>query len=320
MSDDSWPSPAHSSGAVTTAEYEQKFAPVLPEGIVGLHSDTAAVYGDSSGRQVKVRANRWGMVRGFEWYSGTVDFTVAIAANSSGSTRIDRIVLRIDRGDNFKVRVAVRQGTAGAGLPALVQNVGSSYLNSGTYEIALAHVTVVNGASSISASDVVYVAPLIQSNNSGQPLGIIGGNKWVGSGLLAGGTAYFSTNQATGVSTPVINFRAGRRYRLEWSFEASYSQTNNHIVGLSTEFRKSPSGTVIGTHRIPAFETVQAWTLKAEMFYEPSADESTALSLHGQYLYHSGSGTFNWVGINKSAGNTFFVVHDIGAAAGITSA
>jgi hypothetical protein len=83
------------------------------------------------------------MVEGFH-YKNTTAKTLAIAANVSGSTRYDLIVLRLDRTANSLTAV-VKQGTPGAGSPALTQVVG------GTWEFLLASVTVASGTLSITS-------------------------------------------------------------------------------------------------------------------------------------------------------------------------
>lgn len=150
MAYDSWPSPAHNSGAVTEPEYESLLVPYTGSGVYGTATDTAVVYGDSSGRQVKVRANKYGLIRGFFWTTGTSETIESIAANSSGSTRTDLVVMRLDR-STWTARPAIKQGTPGAGAPALTQTFGAS----GLYEMVLAVVTVTNGAATITAGNVV---------------------------------------------------------------------------------------------------------------------------------------------------------------------
>lgn len=90
-------------------------------------------------------------VRFWEAVVGGVDGerTLAIAANSSGQTRIDLVCLKIDPGaapDYYASDVAeliIVQGTPGAGVPATPAN----YLK-------LAEVTVVNGATEIEDADI----------------------------------------------------------------------------------------------------------------------------------------------------------------------
>jgi hypothetical protein len=150
MAEDSWPTPQHNSRAVTDNEYELLAAASSGDGVIGAPSDTSVVFGDSTGRQVKVRTNKSAYVRGRLWQSGTSTLTLAITANTSGSTRIDRVVLRLDK-STWAFTLAVKAGTPGAGVPALTQNTGST----GTYEFPLARVTVVNNAATIAAADVV---------------------------------------------------------------------------------------------------------------------------------------------------------------------
>ncbi len=103
------------------------------------------VYGNSSGLQVLVRAGS-ALVRGV-MYSNTADVTLAIGANATGSTRIDRVVLRMNRSANI-ISPVVIPGTPGSGEPALTQAVG------GTWDLPLARVTVAPSASTVAPGDV----------------------------------------------------------------------------------------------------------------------------------------------------------------------
>ena len=147
MAEASWPSPNHNTGAVNDEEYEKLAHPQAGDGIVGTPADTSVVFADSSGRQVKVRANKFGVVRGRHWDSGSVETTVAVAANSSGSTRIDTAVLRLTRA-TWDVTFEIVQGTPGAGAPALTQDLGVT----GVYEIPLGDATVIDGSTNITAA------------------------------------------------------------------------------------------------------------------------------------------------------------------------
>jgi hypothetical protein len=150
MAENSYPAPDYNSGALTDAEYETLAAADRSDGVIGLPSDSSVVFTDGTAtRIVKIRAGKRANVRGFHWESGGSDVSLsALAANASGQTRIDRVVLRLDRGTSFHVRAAVITGTPGAGPPALTTTIGSS----GVYEIPLAQITVLNGATSF-ASD-----------------------------------------------------------------------------------------------------------------------------------------------------------------------
>ena len=154
MAEASWPSPNHNSRSVTDAEYGH-LAPWASDGI--FRSSTDPVYANGSGMVVHVRAGKYGLVQGHAWYSGSTEFDLSIAANSSGSTRVDTIVLRLDR-STWDVTIDVRQGTPGAGAPALHRDTGDT----GLWEIPVADVTVANGVSSI-AANAVRMRPLLQS-------------------------------------------------------------------------------------------------------------------------------------------------------------
>ena len=146
MAQTSFPDPAYNSGALTEREWERNAALFSADGAYGDPTDAALVVA-GVGLQVTVRAFRSANVRGYQWYSGATDYTHAIAANTSGSTRVDRVVLRLDR-SNWTLRTAIRQGTPGAGMPSLVQDTGDT----GVYEIPLATVTILNNASSVTVA------------------------------------------------------------------------------------------------------------------------------------------------------------------------
>lgn len=137
--------------AVTDVQYETLRLGDTYDGLVGgLPSDSKPVYGDASGRQVKIRAGKSYILRGFAWSSGSTDTVVPISANASGSTRIDVVALQLNRSD-WSVDVVVVAGTPGSGAPAVTRSTGTT----GVYQQPLAEVTVINGASTINAADVI---------------------------------------------------------------------------------------------------------------------------------------------------------------------
>ena len=146
MAQNSWPFVGGGGTAVNEDQWSIMARSWVQSG-VGDYANKLEVYGDSTGRQVKIKTGR-ATVRG-HWYENTAEITQAIAANSSGNPRIDRVVLRLDPAANSIV-VAVVQGTpAGSpSPPALTQT------DVGVYEISLAKVAVANGASTINAGDV----------------------------------------------------------------------------------------------------------------------------------------------------------------------
>lgn len=146
MAQASWPSPGHNARAVTDVEFERMAARFSDNGVYGIPSDPAVITA-GVGLSVTVRASVNASVRGHGWTSGADGDTLPITANSSGQTRIDRVVLRLDRA-NWTVRAVVKQGTPGAGVPSLSQSTGDT----GTYEIALAEVRILNGAGSVTVT------------------------------------------------------------------------------------------------------------------------------------------------------------------------
>ncbi|MGW5122959.1 hypothetical protein ACWEQ7_02660 [Streptomyces sp. NPDC004069] len=146
MAQDSWPSPSHNNRAITDTEYERLASRFSDDGVYGSPVDPAVVTA-GAGLQVNIRADVQASVRGHAWTSGSSGDSHQIAANTSGQTRTDRIVLRLDR-STWQVRTAVKQGTPGGGQPALTQQTGDT----GVYEVLLAGVTVPNGASAVTVT------------------------------------------------------------------------------------------------------------------------------------------------------------------------
>ncbi|XUZ24752.1 hypothetical protein ACQVDT_07195 [Streptomyces sp. RMIT01] len=146
MAQASWPSPAHNGRAVTDAEYEQLAARYSDDGVYGTPLDPATVTA-GVGLNVVVRADVSASVRGHAWTSGSTGDTLPITPNTSGQTRTDRVVLRLDRSD-WRVRAVVKDGTPGAGPPALTQDPGDT----GVWEILLVGVTVQNSAGSVTVT------------------------------------------------------------------------------------------------------------------------------------------------------------------------
>lgn len=157
MAQDSWPSPAHNGRAVTDTEYEKIAARFSGDGVYGDPGDTAVVAA-GSGLSVDVRAGIYASVRGHAWSAGTANVNLPVAANTSGQTRVDRVVLQLDR-SVWTVRAVVKPGTPGGSAPALTQAVGDT----GVYEVPLATVTVPTGATSVTvARSELYVGVRIR--------------------------------------------------------------------------------------------------------------------------------------------------------------
>ncbi len=160
MAESSWPSPA-AGRVVADDQYEKLGITLGPTGgVFGDYTNPQLVYADSTGMQVKVAADRYALLRGREWWSGSSIFTKSIASNSSGTTRIDLVVLRLSR-STWDVTIAIVQGTPGAGAPSSTKDLGTT----GIFELVLAQVTVSSGAATISAGNVTYVATHIGTGN-----------------------------------------------------------------------------------------------------------------------------------------------------------
>jgi hypothetical protein len=108
-------------------------------------------------------------------YRCTASTALAIGANASGSTRIDRIVARFTREgqtEEGKFELVVKAGTTSA--PALTNTVA-------TIEFSLAQVTVINGASSFTSGDITderYSTTLTQSYFPTIPVTRVAGDIW----------------------------------------------------------------------------------------------------------------------------------------------
>jgi hypothetical protein len=130
---------------LTEAEWRTMGRLWYPSGIVRGALDGLACFADSSGMQVKVRAGRaW--ARG-HLYTNDAELTWPVAGNSSGSTRVDRVVVRFDFAANTAY-LHVIEGEPGAGSPEPVSTAT-------VFDITVANVTVVSGAVTIAAGDVV---------------------------------------------------------------------------------------------------------------------------------------------------------------------
>ena len=154
-----YPNPFHNGGDVTETEYEKFATGYIVDGIYSTSavppSDAPLVFADSSGRQVKFKSNAPTFVRGGIWSSDST-VTVSVAANSSGSTRIDLATLRLDRAASTDPVCAphVITGTPGNNAPPPTQNAPGS----GVWDLPMAEITVRSGVSAINASDIKPVA------------------------------------------------------------------------------------------------------------------------------------------------------------------
>ncbi|MFJ3826245.1 hypothetical protein [Streptomyces nodosus] len=168
MAQDSWPSPENNR-AITDTEYEKLAARFSDDGVYGSPIDDPVVTA-GVGLTVNIRANVDASVRGHGWTSGPTGVVLDIAPNTSGQSRTDRVVLRLDR-STWTVQAVVRQGTPGAGPPALAQQTGDT----GVYEVLVAGVTVPNAATAVTVTrGELYVGsrirPCLASHRNPNPV------------------------------------------------------------------------------------------------------------------------------------------------------
>lgn len=166
MSETSYP--VAGGGSVTDSNYEKLMAEISGSGLIGDPTVTSLMYADSTGRQIKLKAFRQAVVRGFRWETDADGLTVPVAANTSGYPRLDLGVLRLDRAD-YNVRFLLKQGTPAANpvAPLAQQDAGSSGvwdIPVGTVRVASTTTTQANsGLPSIAAADVTpldyFLAP-----------------------------------------------------------------------------------------------------------------------------------------------------------------
>lgn len=160
MAYESFPNDQHNDRAVTLAEHEQI---VVPFGVSGFLNYTGAppIYADSTGRQVKLRSGISASIRGTRFNSPT-ETIIPIAANTSGNTRVDLVVLRLRRqessvgaGDRYTVAPFVIQGVPAAVNPTAPAPVQDLTPGVGVFDLPMAAVTVVNGSITITSAQQI---------------------------------------------------------------------------------------------------------------------------------------------------------------------
>lgn len=267
MAEASWPSPTHNSRSVTDTELEQLHHPWSGDGLVGTTTDADIVYGDASGMNVKIRADRFALVRGRLYSSGSSDLTKTITANASGLTRVDLVVLRLTRA-TAAITSEVKAGTPGAGAPSLTQNTGTT----GVYEIPLASVSVPSGDTSIAANQVTPLAyylgdQIIVCKAATRPDHAPGRVIWetdTGSLYVSTGSAWRSVWEDTGDVTvsPASNWIAGTGTGLT-------VRRRNGIVFLTVDLVRQNSflgaavsalGTLAAGYRPAVRKSIVAWS------------------------------------------------------------
>lgn len=349
MASTTWPDGSPKS--VDDIEFEILGAAWGVDGIVGNPTDTSVVFGDSTGRQVKIRAGKFGHVHGRGWASGATDIIKSIAANGSGQPRIDLVVLGLDR-STWLVTEYVLTGTPGSNPspPALTRTAMGA--GTGKWEIPLARVAVAAGASTISAADVTVVHPWVgltgqhvfasvaamnaypgvngsraavggtdyvhngtawRREDWNSPWGVIGGKLYPLSGaIVAQGLWDEAIANIDSGSVPLI---AGRRYRLSCQFVAV---REDGPEGCYFHIKDTNAS---GTPRQRLFEAMEknfwGYDLLITGFYDCAADESKNFVLTAAARYTGKTTGFVSVYLSTSV-RCFFQVEDIGPSSLLT--
>lgn len=212
---------------VTVAEWEAMAKYWMPNGVIYGYLLDAEPFGDSSGRQVKVRTGG-AFVEGHYWDSDAT-VTLALSANSSGNPRRDLIVVRLDQSVSpATLALAVVTGTP-AGSPSTPSVTYSSTVK----ELALGYATVADGATTIASGDVVDLRAWARPRGQGVM------------GKLGNGSGAF-----TGVGIASNDHPATGRYTVVWTeaFDADYAITATAVTGsplAATVYTQSTTGAEI---------------------------------------------------------------------------
>ncbi len=267
------------SRAVADNEYELLSSGFAADGVLGQWTQSTPVFADSTGRQVKVRAGFTALVGGHVYQSGTSDIVKSISANASGSTRIDMIVLGLDR-STLAVTSYVKAGTPGAGAPPALQRDARG-LTTGKWEIPIGMVNVVNGAANLAAGDVTNIAWFSRgsavataSTTPPQPdaasytrlvhtdtgnefesvsnawrrypwqhaRGIVGGQRYTSGATLVASIG--SSETLAGLSSGTVSLEANRRYRIHLNLRVATSAADQYFTARVRE--TNLAGSVIG--------------------------------------------------------------------------
>lgn len=257
MAYESYPNNAHNNRAITLLEHEGIAAHPGRTGLL-FYTATPPLFADSSGRQVKLRANTFALVRGtrFNNYSETI---IGIQPNTSGKTRVDLVVLRLRRqesslgaNDQYTVAPVVIQGVPGDNpvAPSMERDSGSV----GFWDMPLAEVTVINNVATVASHRVVSRAYYITGS------GLAGREDWAFPPVEAGvffrahdtGVTYIGTaggtwqqlQHSTGwVAVPGGQSAAG------WDFRGFHIAREGNMAVLIMDLLRTGAAVGASTHQ-----------------------------------------------------------------------
>lgn len=261
---------------VTQLQHERLLGRALPSGVLGHPTDPTVVYANGTGtREIRIRADKQAVVRGYGWQNDAAEIVKTLAANTSGSTRTDLVVLRYSRAD-YSVTVQIVQGTPGAGAPAPTYNTDAS----GVWELPLANVAVANNATTIAASavtrrcwylgedgQILCTSTIHPPHAPGRTAFETDTSNWV----LSDGTAWSSILDDSGVLS--LTLENG------WSATARRVQRRSGVVVLALDASKLASisgGTSVKVGQLPA-GTFPTFEVPGTAQYESSAGLSVGL-------------------------------------------
>lgn len=136
----------------------------LGDGVIKGYTDPETTAGDmavSPGTGLQVLVAEGALLVDGHVYRCSAQTALTISANTSGSTRIDRIVVEFTREgqtEEGKCVLKVSEGTPSAGAPAVLNS-------NATRQVSLATVTVANGASSVSSGNITDTRPYTVGSN-----------------------------------------------------------------------------------------------------------------------------------------------------------
>lgn len=253
---------------VTESGYRDMERHKIRDGALAAEGLELLPFADSTGRQVKVNTGK-GFIRG-HYFENNSTKTLAVTANSTGSTRIDRIVARLDAVNN-RIELDVVAGTASA--PALTQTAT-------IWEISLGTVSVANGAGTLAASTVTdtrpwaNVRPFIRAGNVAQ-LSLPASN-------VASAAATFDTLIGRGLrvdSSSRITIITAGLYRLVARIQRTGNNQGDYFLGV----RKNAAGNSAGgTQLLYGFEN-NASAITAGYGRNVEAEDIVSLAA-GDYL------------------------------------
>jgi hypothetical protein len=276
---ESYPNLAHNARAVSLAEYERMVAPVGRTGLTGGYTTTLPVYADSTGRQVKIRAGVGALVRGFR-FTNLTETIVTIAENTSGSPRIDLLVLRMNRSavspNAFAINPFVIVGTPAATPSAPSPVTQDSPDGTGVWDFPLGDVKVANGAVTIAAADVTnrawwtaetgYTCHSAARPPHGAGRQIYEGD--TGRGYISTGSRWVPILDDAGVVTPTM--------ATGWAPASLYLSRINGVTYLNGSVKRT------GASLTPASATASVMTIPAG--YQPRNNFT-----HSARVVHSGA-------------------------------